>query len=69
MKIIWLISIKKENRMLICGKVVNSVGYEQSGGGYKYKVKIRKANGRDTTFITNKEILVGVNTTRMLYLM
>ena len=42
--------------MLICGKVVNSVGYEQSGGGYKYKVKIRKANGRDTTFITNKEI-------------
>ncbi len=42
--------------MYICGKVVNSIGYAQTGGGYKYKVKIRKANGRDTTFITNKEI-------------
>ena len=42
--------------MLICGKVINSVGYAKSGGGYKYKVKIRKANGRDTTFITSKEV-------------
>ena len=42
--------------MLICGKVINSVGYAQTGGGYKYKVKIRKANGRDTTFITGKEV-------------
>lgn len=44
--------------MLICGKVVNSVGYAQTGGGYKYKVKIRKANGRDTTFITSKDIFI-----------